>query len=259
MNFFRLTVTVLSLLAMASCITETTGRVQPTEQPGEAAELNTQLGIGYLRQGDWQSARVKLEKAVELDADNIIAHRALALVYENLGDTEGAERHYRKAVSLASQDPDALNSLAVFLCKSESGRNEALELFDRALAIPLSSSFSNKAMLYTNAGVCMKRLDLARAEDYLRSALAADPQFADALLQMADVSYQRGNNLQARAFLQRHLAVAVSSPSALWLGVRIEQSMGDFTASDRFGNQLRTEFPESVETRLLLEQLRDAG
>jgi len=105
----------------------------------------------------------------------------------------------------------------------------------------------------------MKRLDLARSEDYLRAALAADPQNAEALLQMADVSNQRGNNLQARAFLQRHLAVAASSPYALWLGVRIEQSMGDFTASDRFGNQLRTEFPESVETRLLLEQLRDAG
>lgn len=259
MKSFRFAVAVLGLLAMTACITETTGRIKPAEQSEEAADLNVQLGIGYLRQGDWQSARVKLEKAAEQDPGNIVAHRALGLVYENLGDTEGAERHYRRAVTLGPQNPDALNSLAVFLCGDEGGRDEALDLFDRALSIPLSKVFANKAMLYTNAGVCMKGYNLERSEDYLRAALAADPQFADALLQVADVSYQRGNYLQSRAFLQRHLAVAALSPSALWLGVRVEKSMGDFKAADEFGNQLRKAFPESVETRLLLEQLRDAG
>jgi len=261
MKSFLFTVTVLSLLLMTltACVTETTGISQSGGDQIEASSLNVQMGSQYLRQGDWQSARVKLEKAIEQDADNIIAHRLLGFVYENLGDIEGAERQYRRAVSLAPSDPETLDGLASFLCRNERGVDEAIELFDKALSIPISKTFSNKSMLYTNAGVCMKRLDLARSEDYLRAALAADPQNAEALLQMADVSNQRGNNLQARAFLQRHLAVAASSPYALWLGVRIEQSMGDFTASDRFGNQLRTEFPESVETRLLLEQLRDAG
>jgi len=259
MKSFSFTVTVLSLLAMTACITETTGRIQPSEQPGEAAILNVQLGIGYLRQGDWQSARVKLERAAAQDPDNVVAHRALGLVYEKLGDIEGAERHYRRSVSLAPKDPEALNGLAVFLCGDEGQRDEAMDLFDLALSIPLSKAYSNKAMLYTNAGVCLKGLDLERSEDYLRAALAVDPQFGDALLQIADVSYKRGNYLQSRAFLQRHLAVAAPSPGALWLGVRIENAMDDFTAADQFGNQLRVTFPESVETRQLLEQLRDTG
>jgi len=263
MKSFRFIVTVIALsiltLMLVSCITESTGRVIPDEKPIEAADLNMQLGIGYLRQGDWQSARVKLEKAVELDSENVVAHRALGLVYQELGDIEGAERHYRRSIALDSKDPDALNSLAVFLCRDEQGRDEAMKLFDRALSIPLSTAVSNKAMLNTNAGVCMKGIDLARSENYLRAALADDPQFADALLQIADVTFQRGNALQSRAFLQRHLAAAAPSPGALWLGVRIENSMGDFRASDKYGNQLRTMFPESVETRQLLEQLRDAG
>ncbi len=252
---------VMSFLVvpLTSCITESTGFAIPEEQPQEAANLNMQLGIGYLRQGDWQSARVKLEKAVELDADNAIAQRALGLVYQELGDMDGAERHFRRSVALDSKDPDALNSLAVFLCRNEQTRAEALGLFDRALSIPLSAAFSNKAMLYTNAGVCMKGQDLERSEDYLRAALAEDPQFADALLQIADVTFQRGNALQSRAFIERHLAVAAPSPGALWLGARIESSMGDFKASDDYGNQLRTQFPESLETRQLLERLRDAG
>jgi type IV pilus assembly protein PilF len=261
MKAFFPTATLLSLLLMTltACVTETTGRVAADEQPEEAADLNVQLGIGYLRQGDWQSARVKLEKAVEQDSGNAVAHRALGLVYENLDDIDGAERHYRRAVALTPDDPDALNSLAVFLCKDERGRDEALQIFDRALSIPMSKAFSNKAMLYTNAGVCMKERDLTGAEDYLRAALAVDPQFSEALLQLADVAYRRGNYLQSRAFLERHLAVAAPSPAALWLGVRVENAMDNFQAADQYGNQLRVSFPESVETRQLLEQLRDTG
>ena len=258
-HFVLVALGFLLVTLSASCVTETVGGIQSHEQSEEAAELNVQLGIGYLRQGDWQTARVKLEKAVELNPDNVVARRALGLVYQNLGDAKGAEKQYRKAVSLASRDPDALDSLAAFLCGEESGQKEAMKLFDRALSIPLSKSFSNKALINTNAGVCIKTSDLARAEDYLRAALVADPQYGEALLQLADVSNQRGNYLQSRAFLQRHLAVSPPSPGALWLGVRIETSLGDFRASDDFGNKLRKLFPESVETRQLLEQLRDAG
>ena len=258
---FAAAVTLLSLLTLilTSCITETTGVRIPEADPDEAAKLNVELGIGSLRQGDWQSARVKLEKAGKLDSDNALAYRALGLVYQELGDMEGAEKSYRRSVALASKDPDALNDLAGFLCRNEQGRDEAMKLFDRALAIPLSKAYSDKAMLNTNAGICMKGLDLARSESYLRAALVENPQFGDALLQMADVTYQRGNSLQSRAFLQRFFTVAEPSPAALWLGVRIETSLGDFTASDAYGNQMREMFPESVETRQLLEQLRDAG
>ena len=261
MKTFFSTVGLLGLLlvTLTACVTETTGRVPAEAKPDEAADLNVQLGISYLRQGDWQSARIKLEKATEQNPDNAIAHRALGLVYENLDDTGGAERHYRRAVALTPNDPDTLNSLAVFLCKNERGRDEALQTFDRALSIPLSKAFSNKAMLYTNAGVCIKGRDLARSEDYLRAALGVDPQFSEALLQLADVAYQRGNYLQSRAFLERHMAVDAPSPGALWLGVRVENAMNNFTAADQYGNQLRVSFPESVETRQLLEQLRDTG
>jgi len=249
----------LSVL-LGGCVTEqTSGRVQPKEQPKEASELNTQLGVGYLRQGDYQSAQAKLEKAIELEPDNVTAHRALGLVYERLEDREAAEQQYRRAVSLAPNDPDALNSLGVFLCGDPAKGEEALKQFNRAIAVPQSKYFSNKAMLNTNAGVCAKNLDLALAEDYLRSALAFDNQYPDALLQLADVAYERENYLQARAFLSRYNAVAPPSAAALWLGFLVETAMGDIRAADAAANSLRTDFPASVETRRLLERERNAG
>jgi len=246
-------------IVLGGCVTETTGRTQPKEQPGEASDLNVQLGVGYLRQGDLQSAQEKLDKAIELNPDNVTAHRVLGLVYERLGDLDGADRYYRRAVSLAPKDPEALNSLAVFLCRSDATHKEALEVFNRAIAVPQSTQFSNKAMLNTNAGVCAESRDLALAEEYLRRALAFDNRYPAALLEIGDVSFQRHNYLQARAFLQRYSAVAPVSPSVLWLNYQVETALGDTRAAAGYAHDLREQFPESVEMRLLLESERDAG
>jgi type IV pilus assembly protein PilF len=245
--------------SLSACVSGTTGSQAPPADPKEAAQFNLQLGIGYLRQNDLLSARDKLEKALEQDPSLDTAHTALALVYEQLGDDKAAEKHYRRAVELSPKNPDALNSLGSYLCRSEGRRKEALVYFDRALAVPLSTKYVNRAMLNTNAGVCVKPLDLERAETYLRAALAVDPRYTPALVQMADVAFEKGNYLQSRAFLERHMAAAPSSAAVLWLGVRVETALGDTRAANSFGTQLKAEFPESFETGMLLEQERDAG
>ncbi len=239
------------ILAAAACVT-TSSRPTPVPGPaGEAAEYNLQLGISYLRKGNLQAARQKLERALEQDPDLATAHAALGIVFERLEDPEGAERHYRRAVDLNSSDPDNLNALAVFTCSRKQDPQAALKLFDRAIAIPLSVSAANRPMLYTNAGTCAKSVDLARSEAYLRGALAEDPLFPDALFQLADVTLERGNAFQSRGFLERYLARVKATSAALWLGVRIEQALNDRAAAARYGEQLRREFPEAVETRLL--------
>ncbi len=251
----------LAVLALAGsgCVTSSS-RPPPTPASVEEAALyNLQLGIGYLRQGDPQAAREKLEKAIAQQPNLATAHAALGVVFERLEDPEGAERHYRRAVDLNASDPDNLNALAVFVCARKQKPEEALKLFDRAIAIPLSVKNANRPMLYTNAGTCAKSIDLVRSETYLRGALAEDASFPDALFQLADVSLERGNALQARGFIERYLALGKPTPGALWLGVRIEESLKDTAAAGRYADQLRKDFPESAETRLLLEQGRSRG
>jgi type IV pilus assembly protein PilF len=221
----------------------------------EAARLNMDLGIGYLRQGEYESALVKMQKSLQEEPNNPTAHRALGLTYERLGADDKAETEYRIAVKQAPQDADALNQLAVFLCmKGE--QTEAMGLFDRAINAPL---YQARYLLYTNAGKCIKTSDLARAEDYLRRALALKADFPDALFQMADVAFQRGNFLQARAFIERYQAESQDSPAVLWLGYRIEMGMENRSGAKVFADSLVRNFPESVETRMLLEERRNAG
>lgn len=246
-------------LALAGCISSSSRPPLPGTSSEDAAQYNMQLGISYLRQNNLQAARDKLEKALEQEPSLATAHAALGLVFERLEDPSGAERHYRRAVDLNGSDPDNLNALAVFTCSRRQKPEEALKLFDRAIAIPLSVSAANRPMLNTNAGTCAKRFDLVRSENYLREALAEDPRFPDALLQLAEVTLERGNALQARGFLERFLAAAKPTPSALWLGVRIEESLGDARAARRYGDQLRRDFPDAVETRRLIETSRSQG
>lgn len=247
---------VLLLLAGSGCTTGTTRPVTP-ESREEAAQYNLQLGISYLRQGNLKVAQAKLEKAIADDSQLATAYSVLGLVFERLGDQAGAEKNYRRAVALAPEDPDALNALAVFLCLQKQNPSEAMSHFKRALAVPQSRAMTNQAMLYTNAGVCAKRSDLAQAEAYLRAALAADPAYRDALVQLSDVALARNNPLQARAFLERYLAANAATADALWLGVRIERALGETEAAAAYAGQLKTQFPESPEMRLLIESERN--
>ena len=251
----KLTVIIALLaLALTGCVTTTTGAATPQKSsPNEAAGYNMQLGISYLRQNKLQAARAKLETAIKLDPDLAIAHAALGLVFERLEDPVGAEREYRRAVDLDPNNPDNLNALAVFICQRKGEPKEALRLFDRALAIPLSVSAANRPMLNTNAGTCAKSLDLLRAEGYLRAALVENPNYSDALFQLAEITLEGGEALQARAFIERYLAATPPSPAGLWLAVRVERALNDRVAADKYADALRKQFPNSDEARYLSE------
>ena len=119
--------------------------------------------------------------------------------------------------------------------------------------------FPNRVMLFTNAGVCARKVDLQMSEDYFRRALALEPTSSTVLLQLSDVSFQQGNYLQSRGFLERYITTIGVSPAVLWLGVQIETALGDAKAAEIYGQRLKSEFPISVETRMLLEKERDAG
>jgi type IV pilus assembly protein PilF len=75
-------------------------------------------------------------------------------------------------------------------------------------------------------------------------------------VQLAGVSHDLGNHLQARAFVERYLAAAPASPDVLLLGHRIESALKDSAAAAAFAERLRKEFPSSAQLRALDEQER---
>ncbi|MDN5850942.1 MAG: type IV pilus biogenesis/stability protein PilW [Nitrococcus sp.] len=216
----------------------------------QASDINTQLGIRYLQLGNLQQAVRKLEKALGQDADNADAHTTIGVVYEQLDKTDLAREHYRRAVELQPNNSEALNNYGRFLCRH--GDYERAERYFKHSADNVTYATPEKPL--ANAGVCaIQHGDAKRAEDFFLSALKRNPRYARALINMAQLRFNSRHFLSARGYYQRYLAVAPQSPSSLWLGIRLEHALDDKDAVASYKLLLQQKFPDSTETRQLLE------
>lgn len=248
-------VAAIAMTVLAGCETlpgqGTQGAINTSSAPkaaNEMADVQTRLGIGYLREGNLEIAFRRLTRALQADPDYSTAHNAMGTLQERLGNTEAAEQHFRKAVALSPTDSSAQNNFGSFLCRT--GRyDEGEKRFLQALK---NSLYDRPEVAYNNAGLCMQaagRQD--KAEAYFRSALERNPRISSALVGMAQISFDSARFLPARAYLQRYQELSELQAKTLWLGVRIEKELGDKTAQNRYATRLRRQFPDSHETREL--------
>ena len=70
---------------------------------------------------------------------------------------------------------------------------------------------------------------------------------------MAKLSFETGRYLPARGYLQRYVAAAKHTAESLWLGIQIEQQLGDKDAISSYALLLKNTFPDSDQARLLRE------
>jgi type IV pilus assembly protein PilF len=245
----KLLVCVVTAVMLAACTTSAE-RKHEKEKAARAAASYTDLGIEYFRQGKYELSLTKLEKALELDSDYPQAHGAIAVLYERVGDTGRAEKHFKKALRLRPDDSGYQNNYGQFLCFQ--GRYpEAQQEFMKAAKNPF---YATPAVPLTNAGLCARRVpDNEQAEEYFRQALQIEPKFATALQQMAFLKFEKGQFLSARAYLERFQGVAEHNADSLWLAVRTEFALNDRNASDRYARLLRNNFPKSEQAVMLLE------
>jgi type IV pilus assembly protein PilF len=250
-TFHWLSISLLSALQLA-CATSSPQQapVAPGGTNSELASVNTQLGLGYLRNGQVELAWERLNTALEADPNYATAHNGVALVYDRLNEPEKAEQHFKRAIELNPSDSAAQTNYGVFLCQR--GRiDEGEKYFLKAVQNPL---YNKPAMAYTNAGMCKLRADdPSGAEVYFRAALRADPRFGVALLNMAELSLDNEQYLSARAYMQRYEEVSKHNSRSLWIGIRIEEKLGDKDAVSSFAMLLKASYPDSPETQMLLE------
>ena len=221
----------------------------PSEKPMvTAARLNAQLAVAYLQQGDIAVAQEKIDRALTQNPRDAAVQLSAALVYERLQQPARAAGFYAAAFKIQPHNPDLLNSYAVFECRSGHFA-QGQKLFEQAAR---NAAYTTPEVAFANAGVCARSAgNLVRAEELFRKALDLRPDFPDALLQLADLSFTRGAGLPARGLLERYFQVAPPTPDALSLGLRIERALGDRGAAARYAGQLQHDFPDSEQARQL--------
>ena len=249
MNAGKILVCMIAGLLLTACASSPEVKDEK-HKANVAAKANTELGVEYLREGNYEQSRVKLEKALELEPDYAPAHDAIAVLYEKVGENALAEKHYKRSLKLKPDSARAHNNYGQFLCFQ--GRyKEATKQFLQAADNPF---YATPEVPLSNAGMCAARIpDLAAASEYYRLALQKNPAFGPALMQMAIIRYEEGNYLGTRAYIQRLQQAASLNPQALWLAVQTEFALNDHQAWGEYAIILKNNFPDSDETALLLE------
>jgi len=223
---------------------------QQKKNAHKIAESNVKLGIGYFQQGKTDAALEKIVKALEVDPDYPEAHSSIALIYQQLGEYEKSLEHYKRALELQPESGIIHNNYAILLCDT----GKAQEAEAHFLIAINSRGYRTPALALENLGSCMMKIpDLDKAENYLRQALQQNPRLSKALLRMARVSFDKKNYMSGRAYLQRYHEIAEANPESLSLGMQIEKELGDKKMVMDYESQLRRKFPDSDETKQLME------
>lgn len=243
----RLLPFTLAAALLGGCTTTTTG---PQTSDKQAAEFNVQLGYAYLRKGDLNLAKEKIERAEQQDPNNPAVQSALGVISEHLGELKEADKHYQAALRLAPKDPDISNNYAIFLCKN--GRaDEGVKRFEDAARNPL---YRTPEAAFTNAGVCQRRADdLIGAEQNFLRALRVRPNFAEAAWQLGDLRLKKGDVEGAGRDLDAFLGTFPATPDLMLLRVQVARAAGDRLTEEKYARRLRVDYPDSPQTRSLAE------
>lgn len=256
-GLFRFIPLLLTLFLIACASSPESGKTERRSK--EAAEVNAELGLRYMMDGEYALSMQKLQRALKFNPESVSANHYIAELYRRLEKYEEADRYFRIALDHAEKDYSLLNNYGVFLCNQ--GRiDEAEEQFIKVLDDPL---YRARDQLYENMGLCMldgknqnKDEYREKAESYLRKALSINPRLPKSLIGMTQLSYENGKYMSARAYLQRYLEVGNQTPETLWLGIKVERILGNKNAVASYGMQLKGRFPESEEARQYLETIK---
>ena len=238
----RIALTLLASLPLAACIGTQTQ--DPEATAARMAEINLQLGVAYMQEGKYPFAVEKLRKAVKTDPNSVDAHLYLAVSYDRLGENDAAEIHFQEALRVAPDHAPTHTNYGSFLCRLDRVP-EAEQHFQQAAS---TRGYDSPEVAYTNAGLCMSRHAAPdKADEYLRQALEARPEYPPALLALAELSYAQGRYPAARTYLQRYHDVAPTNAQTLALAARIERQLGDRAAAAKYTQLLRTRYPDAPE------------
>lgn len=229
-------------------------RQTATSNEQQRAKVHTDLGRLYLLDGRYEIALEEAKIALEADGAYAPAHNLRALVYMVLNQNELAEENFRRALSIARNDPEINNDYGWFLCQT--GRAKAsIPHFQVAINNPL---FQQPIKPVTNAGLCLllvrqdRKVEDRQAENYFLRALRIDPKHTAALFWLADIAY-RGNRYDDALLRLKELHKIMPEPVAAsaWLALRLARKMGDRDEEARMMGIMRRKYRDSPEYQSL--------
>ena len=243
-TFKMVTLVLYSSLLLCSCQSGFQGRQKPSAKSSEIVSINTELGISYMQNQQYNDAEEKLARAIKKDPRNSEALNAMALLKSITNQEKLANYYFRKALKSEPDNPIINNNYGQFLCTKGSyvqGINylkKAAENYER----------NTKAIAFFNSGICAKMMgDLDMAISYMKKAISKSPNYINAIVELSSLMVKKHDYQQAANFLQRFNKLSTPTALSLYTGYLISKERGELNEAKRHRILLKNLFPYSKE------------
>ncbi|MEE8300475.1 MAG: tetratricopeptide repeat protein [Desulfatiglandales bacterium] len=163
---------ILVLILLSSLVTGCAENKALVKRKSQALE---NLGNSLMQQGNLREGLEKLLEASRLAPENANIHNGLGLVYRDLGVCEKSIAHFKRALALQAEFPEAQNNLGtVYLLLRE--WDLAIDRFQMAVSDILYKTphfaYNNMGLAYYNKG------DYQKAIENYQKALRSFPSYS---------------------------------------------------------------------------------
>lgn len=238
-------------LSLSGCAATGPGASQAQAEPltdfdepetRKRARIRLTLASNYFEQGQTSVALDEIKQALAADPAYAPAYVLRGMVYMRLQNSALAEDSFQRALQINPRDGDALHNYGWFAC--EAGRHaQAIELFDRALAVPV---YAGRATSYLTKGICQVRAgQMNEAEASFAKSYELDAGNPITGYNLASLLYRRGEISRAQFTIRRINNGEFANAETLWLGILVERRLGNTKVVEQLAQQLGRRFPQS--------------
>lgn len=208
------------------------------------ARIRLELAANYFQQGQTNVALDELKQALVTDPTYADAYNLRGLVYMRMNDNALAEDSFRRAMTLNPRDGDVLHNYGWMLCQ-QNRYSESASLFARAIAMP---QYGGQAKTLMTQGLCQVRAgEKVEGERSLLQSYELDAGNPVTGYNLASLLFQRGDLVRAQFYIRRLNNSNLANAETLWLGVKVERSLGNREAMLQLADQLKKRFGQSRE------------
>lgn len=243
MSFVKNAVILLFISVLTACVT-TMDKEPPTVKPEKALETHIQLGLGYIRENNLDSARFHLNKAAKIAPKDVGVLNGRGLLYQLEGEPELAEKAFKAALREDPKFTQARLNYATFLYSKERFK-EAYENYELAAE---DLNYERRAVVLYGVGVSAQKIGKEdRAIAAFNHSVLLQRNMAPSHLELADYYLRQKDYAQAKKHLTQFETYSRPTARSLWVGIRIERVFGN---KDKEASQvlsLKNLFPYSKE------------
>ena len=206
------------------------------------------LAVLYFQDGKNNFALDEVKQAIQIDPNWFEPYGMRGVIYMQTGEFAPAELSFQKALSMNPNSSDIKHNYGVLLCKMKRSA-EGVKMFGTALADP---AYGQRAKTWQEQANCQLAMgQKTEAEASFLHSYELDAGNPVTGYQLANLLFQRGELVRAQFYARRVNNGERASAESLWLGIKIERSLGSRDAQAQLEAQLRKRFAQSREVLAL--------